>query len=148
VDHVFVGHQIPRLGRGDEQRLTLADAGQAQAELEDAQQDERDEHQRREIQGEAAGQGLSTHESSGGVGAARPSVAPERACVQHCAFGRCGRRPESLAPMIEFLRDLWDFLRTRKKVWMLPIILLMVVLGGLIIVSQQSVLGSFIYTLF
>ena len=50
--------------------------------------------------------------------------------------------------MIEFLRDLWDFLRTRKKVWMLPIILLMVVLGGLIIVSQQSVLGSFIYTLF
>lgn len=50
--------------------------------------------------------------------------------------------------MIEFLRDLWDFLKTRKKVWMLPIILLMVVLGGLIIVSQQSVLGSFIYTLF
>ena len=50
--------------------------------------------------------------------------------------------------MIEFFRDLWDFLRTRKKVWMLPIIVLMVVLGGLIIVSQQSVLGSFIYTLF
>ena len=50
--------------------------------------------------------------------------------------------------MIEFFRDLWDFLRTRKKIWMLPIIVLMVVLGGLIIVSQQSVLGSFIYTLF
>jgi hypothetical protein len=50
--------------------------------------------------------------------------------------------------MIDFFRDLWDFLRTRKKIWMLPIIVLMVVLGGLIIVSQQSVLGSFIYTLF
>ena len=50
--------------------------------------------------------------------------------------------------MLDFFRDLWDFLRTRKKVWMLPIILLMVLLGGLIIVSQQSVLGSFIYTLF
>jgi hypothetical protein len=62
-----------------------------------------------------------------------------------------GRRPPVAGPkpqMIEFFRDLWDFLRTRKKVWMLPIIVLMVVLGGLIIVSQQSVLGSFIYTLF
>lgn len=55
--------------------------------------------------------------------------------------------PAGLA-MLDFFRDLWDFLRTRKKVWMLPIILLMVLLGGLIIVSQQSVLGSFIYTLF
>jgi hypothetical protein len=50
--------------------------------------------------------------------------------------------------MIDFLRDLWDFLRIRKKIWLLPIIVLMVILGGLIIVSQQSVLGSFIYTLF
>ncbi len=50
--------------------------------------------------------------------------------------------------MIEFFRDLWDFLKIRKKIWLLPIILLMVLLGGLIIVSQQSVLGSFIYTLF
>ena len=51
-------------------------------------------------------------------------------------------------PMIDFFRDLWDFLRIRKKIWLLPIIVLMVILGGLIIVSQQSVLGSFIYTLF
>ncbi len=50
--------------------------------------------------------------------------------------------------MIEFFRDLWDFLRVRKKIWLLPIIVLMVLLGGLIVVSQQSVLGSFIYTLF
>ena len=50
--------------------------------------------------------------------------------------------------MIDFFRDLRDFLRNRKKIWLLPIIVLMVILGGLIIVSQQSVLGSFIYTLF
>jgi hypothetical protein len=64
------------------------------------------------------------------------------------ASGASGR--EALAPlsMIEFFRDLWDFLKIRKKIWLLPIIVLMVILGGLIIVSQQSVLGSFIYTLF
>jgi hypothetical protein len=73
-----------------------------------------------------------------------------RAFVQHCRHVRParGRRTEPPSPMLEFFRDLWDFLRTRKKIWMLPIIVLMVVLGGLIIVSQQSVLGSFIYTLF
>jgi len=50
--------------------------------------------------------------------------------------------------MMEFLTDLWDFLRVRKKIWLLPIILILVVLGALAVVSQQSVLGSFIYTLF
>jgi hypothetical protein len=50
--------------------------------------------------------------------------------------------------MLEFLSDLWDFLRVRKKLWLLPIVLVLVLLGGLVVVSQQSVLGSFIYTLF
>ncbi len=50
--------------------------------------------------------------------------------------------------MAEFLRDLFDFLRARKKIWLLPVILVLVVLGGLVVVSQQSVLGTFIYTLF
>ena len=50
--------------------------------------------------------------------------------------------------MLEFLQDLWAFLRVRKKIWLLPIILVLVVLGALVVVSQQSVLGSFIYTLF
>jgi len=50
--------------------------------------------------------------------------------------------------MMEFLTDLWAFLRVRKKIWLLPIVLLMLVFGGLVMVSQQSVLGSFIYTLF
>jgi len=49
---------------------------------------------------------------------------------------------------LEFLSDLWDFLRVRKKMWLLPIVLVLVLLGGLVVVSQQSVLGSFIYTLF
>ena len=49
---------------------------------------------------------------------------------------------------MEFLSDLWAFLRVRKKIWLLPIVLIMLVLGGLVVVSQQSVLGSCIYTLF
>jgi len=50
--------------------------------------------------------------------------------------------------MMEFLSDLLAFLRERKKIWLMPIILIMVLLGALVVVSQQSVLGSFIYTLF
>ncbi len=50
--------------------------------------------------------------------------------------------------MLEFLSDLLDFLRQRKKLWLLPIILVLLVIGGLVVVSQQTVLGSFIYTLF
>lgn len=50
--------------------------------------------------------------------------------------------------MLEFFSDLWDFLRVRKKIWLLPIMVVLVVLGGLVVVSQQSVLGTFIYTLF
>lgn len=50
--------------------------------------------------------------------------------------------------MFEFFRDLWDFLRERKKLWLLPIVLVLVLIGGLVVVSQQTVLGSFIYTLF
>ena len=50
--------------------------------------------------------------------------------------------------MGEFLKDLWAFLRVRKKIWLLPIVLVLVVLGGLVVVSQQSVLASFIYTIF
>ena len=50
--------------------------------------------------------------------------------------------------MFEFLEDLWRFLRQRKKLWLLPIVLVLTVLGGLVVVSQQSVVASFIYTLF
>ncbi len=50
--------------------------------------------------------------------------------------------------MLEFFQDLWAFLKVRKKVWLLPIIVVLVVLGGIVVVSQQSVIGTFIYTLF
>ena len=48
--------------------------------------------------------------------------------------------------MGEFLRDLWQFMRVRKKYWLLPIILVLLLLGGLVVVSQQSALASLIYT--
>jgi Family of unknown function (DUF5989) len=50
--------------------------------------------------------------------------------------------------MIEFLKDLWLFMRERKKFWLLPIIIVMVLLGALIVLTQGSAVAPFIYTLF
>jgi hypothetical protein len=50
--------------------------------------------------------------------------------------------------MFEFLKDLWDFMRERKKFWLAPIILVMLLLGVLIVVAQGSAVAPFIYTLF
>lgn len=50
--------------------------------------------------------------------------------------------------MLEFIQDLWRFLKVRKKFWMLPIIIILVLLGALVVASQQSALATFIYTLF
>ena len=50
--------------------------------------------------------------------------------------------------MIDFIRDLWDFMRERKKFWLAPIVLVMVLLGALIVLSQGSAVAPFIYTLF
>ena len=47
-----------------------------------------------------------------------------------------------------FFSELWLFLRTRKKYWMLPIIIMMVVFGGLVVLSQGSAVAPFIYTIF
>jgi len=47
-----------------------------------------------------------------------------------------------------FLSELWAFLKVRKKLWLAPIIILMLVLGGLLILAQGSVVAPFIYTLF
>jgi len=49
---------------------------------------------------------------------------------------------------MSFLRDLWDFMRVRKKFWLAPIMLLMVVLGGILILAQGSAVAPFVYTLF
>ena len=50
--------------------------------------------------------------------------------------------------MKEFLVELWSFLRVRKKLWLLPIILILLMFGGLIILAEGSVVAPFIYTLF
>lgn len=50
--------------------------------------------------------------------------------------------------MNDLLRDLWGFMRERKKFWLAPIILVLVLLGGLVIFAQGSAVAPFIYTLF
>lgn len=50
--------------------------------------------------------------------------------------------------MIDLLKDLWGFLRERKKFWLAPIILVIVMLGALIVLSEGSAIAPFIYTLF
>ena len=50
--------------------------------------------------------------------------------------------------MLDLLKDLWDFLKIRKKFWLAPIILVLLLLGALIVLSQGSAVAPFIYTLF
>ena len=50
--------------------------------------------------------------------------------------------------MLELLKDLWLFLRTRKKFWLAPIIIVMLLLGILIVLAQGSAVAPFVYTLF
>jgi hypothetical protein len=49
---------------------------------------------------------------------------------------------------MEFFRELLEFLGERKKYWLLPIILVMVLIGGLLVLAQGSAVAPFIYTLF
>jgi hypothetical protein len=49
---------------------------------------------------------------------------------------------------MSFLVELWTFLKVRKKLWLLPIILMMLVMGGLLMLAQGSAVAPFIYTLF
>jgi hypothetical protein len=49
---------------------------------------------------------------------------------------------------MDFVVQLWRFLGVRKKYWLLPIIIVTVVLGGLLVLAQGSVVAPFIYTLF
>ena len=50
--------------------------------------------------------------------------------------------------MLSFLKEFWGFLRARKKYWLLPVFLVLIVFGGLIVMSQGSAVAPFIYTLF
>ena len=49
---------------------------------------------------------------------------------------------------MSFMAELWNFLKVRKKYWLLPVILVMVVFGGLLILVQGSAVAPFIYTIF
>jgi hypothetical protein len=50
--------------------------------------------------------------------------------------------------MMSLLKELWLYMRERKKFWLLPILIVMVILGGLIVLAQGSAVAPFIYTLF
>ena len=50
--------------------------------------------------------------------------------------------------MISFIKEFWDFLKERKKYWLLPIIIVLALFGILIVLSQGTVVAPFIYTLF
>jgi Family of unknown function (DUF5989) len=49
---------------------------------------------------------------------------------------------------MSFIAELWKFMRVRKKFWMLPILIMMVVFGGVVVLTKGSALAPFIYTLF
>ncbi len=49
---------------------------------------------------------------------------------------------------MSFIIEIWQFLRVRKKLWLLPIVLVMLLFGGLVVFAQGSALAPFIYTLF
>ena len=50
--------------------------------------------------------------------------------------------------MLNLVKELWAFMRTRKKFWLLPILVMMALLGGLLVLTQGSVVAPFIYTIF
>lgn len=50
--------------------------------------------------------------------------------------------------MLDLIKDLWGFMRVRKKFWLAPIILILLLLGALLVLTQGSAVAPFIYTLF
>ncbi len=55
---------------------------------------------------------------------------------------------EKAVLMLEFLKEFWDFLKVRKKYWLLPILIVLVLFGALIVLSQGTAVAPFIYTIF
>ena len=49
---------------------------------------------------------------------------------------------------MSFVAELWDFMRSRKKFWLMPIVAIMLLLGGLVVLTKGSAVAPFIYTLF
>ncbi len=50
--------------------------------------------------------------------------------------------------MIEFFKEFWDFLKVRKKYWLIPILIVLALFGSLIVLSQGTAVAPFIYTIF
>jgi hypothetical protein len=59
----------------------------------------------------------------------------------------CCRKPIHEAVM-SFLAELWAFMRARKKFWLVPVLIMMVIFGGLVVMTKGSVVAPFIYTIF
>jgi len=75
-------------------------------------------------------------------------------CSHIASNNRVFRRPvdstrtEEVCVMGDFVMELWAFMKERKKFWLLPIVMVLVLLGSLIVLTQGSAVAPFIYTLF
>jgi uncharacterized membrane protein (DUF485 family) len=49
---------------------------------------------------------------------------------------------------MSFIAEFWEFLKVRKKFWLLPMVIMLVIFGGLIVLAQGSAVAPFIYTIF
>jgi|TARA_B100001027_G_scaffold207366_1_gene171730 hypothetical protein len=49
---------------------------------------------------------------------------------------------------MNFIKEFWEFLKIRKKYWLFPIIIILIIFGGLIVLTQGSAVAPFIYTIF
>ncbi len=49
---------------------------------------------------------------------------------------------------MSFLAELWAFMRARKKFWLVPVLIMMVIFGGLVVMTKGSIVAPFIYTIF
>jgi uncharacterized protein DUF5989 len=67
---------------------------------------------------------------------------PARALARHDAA------PVLSGPVLSFVAELWSFMRIRKKYWLLPLIAMLALFGGLVVLTKGSAVAPFIYTLF
>jgi len=59
-----------------------------------------------------------------------------------------GKPPEYTRAQLDLVKDMWAFLSVRKKFWLLPIMIIMILFGALLVLAQSSAVAPFIYTLF
>jgi hypothetical protein len=59
-----------------------------------------------------------------------------------------GRKRSLLTEMLEFLKDLWRYFKERKKIWLAPVIILLLIIGAIVVYGAGSAVAPFIYTLF